>query len=57
MVLPGIALASGWRAAVRAAATGLCAMFAISALAYRRPRRSALAFGGEEPGAHSSGCT
>ncbi len=43
MILPALALASGWRAAVATAGGLMLTVFVISALAYRRPRRSALA--------------
>ncbi len=48
-ILPSIALAAGWRAGVATAGAAVCAMFAICALGYRRPRRSAL--GLDEPAA------
>jgi MFS family permease len=43
LVLPSLALASGWRAAVATAGAVTLATFVVSALGYRRPRRSALA--------------
>ncbi|HEY7676314.1 MAG TPA: MFS transporter [Candidatus Methylomirabilis sp.] len=43
LILPSLALASGWRAAVATAGALMLAMFVVSALGYRRPRRSALA--------------
>jgi MFS family permease len=43
LILPSLALASGWRAAVAAAGALMLTMFVVSALGYRRPRRSALA--------------
>jgi sugar phosphate permease len=53
-ILPFIALASGWRAGVATAGAAVCAMLAICALGYRRPRRSALGLDGTSPPASPS---
>jgi MFS family permease len=42
LILPAIALTYGWHAGVATAGLAVCAMFVLSALAFRMPRRSAL---------------
>ena len=55
MILPALALAWGWRAAVATAGALMLAMFVISALGYRRPRHSALALEETPPAGRASG--
>lgn len=49
LLLPTLALAYGWRAGIAIAAILVCGMFALSALAFRMPRRPALADETEAP--------
>lgn len=49
LILPSLALASGWRSAVATAGALMLAMFVLSAVGYRRPRRSALALDDDPP--------